>query len=76
MSQCKETITWEFEDGTEEDVVVDFYVEPAQNGGWYDPSWDAYIECVDDILLNGESIIDRFSDDDIETIKCRLEEDL
>lgn len=44
MSYTHTTVTLEMKDGEEIDVEVKFYIDPGQNGGWTDPSWDAYIE--------------------------------
>lgn len=58
--------------GEETEVSVGYNVEPAQRGGWSDPSWDAYADEFE-VTLDGKTleldketeaiILDRCNDD-------------
>lgn len=58
-------------------LTVEYYVEPAQNGGRTDPSWDAYVT-VEDVYVGQDlvSIFNVFTEAQLEILAKKVESEL
>ena len=61
--------------GDEEDVEVTIHydIEPAQHGGWSDPSWDAY---ASDYEVRRDGKVIETSEEDDKRIMKAIDEDM